>query len=167
MVLHALSTFHNISTRKCRHKRRIVWLIWVKSDFFHPCIANFTPKTINIDIIFTISIIIETNTNLMTKSGHKHRTLNTSEWISSTTIDLPRKTDEKTRATRLATDWRMLPQGNFWTKAEPKVLANEWMEVYLHFKREQQKFADGNDASRVPGLLLLLPGKRRVQKLLP
>ena len=41
------------------------------------------------------------------------------------------------------------------------------MEVYLHFKREQQKFADSNDASRVPGLLLLLPGKRRVQKLLP
>ena len=78
--------------------------------YFHPCIANFTPRTINIDIIFTISIIIETNTNLMTKSGHKHRTLNTSEWISSTTIDLPRKTDEKTRATRLATDWRMLPQ---------------------------------------------------------
>ena len=110
MVLHALSTFHNISTRKYRYKRRIVWIIWVKSDFFHPCIANFTPRTINIDIIFTISIIIETNMNLMTKSGHKHRTLNTSEWISSTTIDLAQKTDEKTRAARLATNWRMLPK---------------------------------------------------------
>ena len=124
--------FFRTSKCKFRYLRNIYWLIWIKSEKFHPYIADFTPWTINIDIIFTISIITETNTNLMTKFGHKHRTLNTSEWISSTT-----KNRRKTRATRLATDWRMLSQGNFWTKAEPP------------------------DASRVPGLLLLLPGKRR------
>ena len=83
--------FFRTSKCKFRYLRNIYWLIWIKSEKFHPYIADFTPWTINIDIIFTISIIIETNTNLMTKFGHKHRTLNTSEWISSTTIDLPWK----------------------------------------------------------------------------
>ena len=83
--------FFRTSKCKFRYLRNIYWLIWIKSEKFHPYIADFAPRTINIDIIFTIYIIIETNTNLMTKSGHKHRTLNTSEWISSTTIVLPRK----------------------------------------------------------------------------
>ena len=104
------STEINLQQYKIRYNSKRWRLIWIYVVKFHPYIADFTPRTINIDIIFTISIIIETNTNLMTKFGHKHRTLNTSEWISSTTIAPPRKNYEKTRATRLATDWRMLPQ---------------------------------------------------------
>ena len=85
------STEMNLQQCKIRYNSKRWRLIWIYVVKFHPYIADFTQRTINIDIICTISIIIETNTNLMTKFGHKHRTLNTSEWISSTTIGLPRK----------------------------------------------------------------------------